>query len=345
MNLDKAAILKEAGRHKELRTQLLVEKFGVSRQYASRLLSTLVDEGLLMKIGGTKNAYYVLPSQARREEARRMNEVHHMFKTRGLEEDRVFERLERGFAPLRTLSPRVRQIFRFAFSEMLNNAIEHAHSKTVSVRVGVDRALQFEVRDHGIGIFQNILHKRKLDSELEAIQDLLKGKTTTMPERHSGEGIFFTSKLADVFTIESGNSKLIIDNTRDDVFLETLSRKRKGTLVHFSLSLRTKKEIQEIFRRYTNQHPESDYGFDKTEVRVKLYALGDEHISRSQARRILAGLEKFKVIVFDFAEVRLVGQGFADEIFRVFQKRHPGTRLEVQHADPQATFMIDRARR
>ena len=54
--------------------------------------------------------------------------------------------------------------------------------------------LSFIVNDSGIGIFRNIMQKRNLKSELEAIQDLMKGKTTTMPESHSGEGIFFTSK-------------------------------------------------------------------------------------------------------------------------------------------------------
>jgi hypothetical protein len=42
-----------------------------------------------------------------------------------------------------------------------------------------------------------------LKNHLEAIQDLLKGKQTTMPKSHSGEGIFFTSKIADNLTISS----------------------------------------------------------------------------------------------------------------------------------------------
>ena len=36
-----------------------------------------------------------------------------------------------------------------------------------------------------------------------AIAEFNKGKRTTMPDRHSGEGIFFTSRVMDLFEIES----------------------------------------------------------------------------------------------------------------------------------------------
>ena len=53
------------------------------------------------------------------------------------------------------------------------------------------------------------MKKKNLNSEMEAIQDLLKGKQTTAPEAHSGEGIFFTSKVSSVLTIQSSHKKLI----------------------------------------------------------------------------------------------------------------------------------------
>ncbi len=88
----------------------------------------------------------------------------------------------------------------------------------------------------------------------------------------------------------------------------------------------------------------NDYGFDKTEVRVKLYTLGGVHISRSQARRVLSGLEKFKVILFDFDKVPMVGQAFADEIFRVFHSKYPNTRLQEINMAEGVKFMVERAR-
>jgi STAS-like domain of unknown function (DUF4325) len=41
----------------------------------------------------------------------------------------------------------------------------------------------------------------------------------------------------------------------------------------------------------------------------------------------------------------LIGQAFADEIFRVFHDAHPDIRLEVVNAEPDVTKMIERALR
>ena len=66
-------------------------------------------------------------------------------------------------------------------------------------------------------------------------------------------------------------------------------------------------------------------------------------VSRSQARHVLFGLEKFKVIVFDFTNVPVVGQAFADEIFRVFQQKHPEIRLDTENMSEGVKFMVKRA--
>ena len=78
---------------------------------------------------------------------------------------------------------------------------------------------------------------------------------------------------------------------------------------------------------------------------VKLYEKGmPTFISRSQARRILFGLEKFKKIVLDFDKVRAVGQGFADEVFRVWQVNHPDIKIIAKNANQDIDFMIKRAK-
>jgi len=57
-------------------------------------------------------------------------------------------------------------------------------------------------------------------------------------------------------------------------------------------------------------------------VPVKLAQYGnDKLVSRSQAKRLLARVELFKVVMLDFTNVPTIGQAFADEIFRVFRKR------------------------
>ncbi len=322
----------------------LAEKFSVSRQYASRLLKDLVASGELIKFGTTRDAFYVLPEKAR-QYGERSYRYAKSYKNDALEEHRVLAQIEQTFPALKHLPENIQSIFTYAFSEMLNNAIEHSESERIQVEVSIpNRMLTFHIRDYGIGVFRNVMKQRNLKSELEAIQDILKGKTTTMPKSHSGEGIFFTSKTADVFILDSFGYQLIVNNEIPDVFIKSVKKVTRGTSVTFSISAHAKRHLNDIFKKYTQITDNDDYGFDKTKIHVKLYTIGGVHISRSQARRVLVGLEKFKVVVFDFDKVPTVGQAFADEIFRVFHQRHPDIKLLTEGMNEGVKFMVERAK-
>ncbi len=60
------------------------------------------------------------------------------------------------------------------------------------------------VSDNGIGIFRKIRRDLHLTDERHAILELSKGKVTTDPNRHSGQGIYFTSRAFEKFGILSG---------------------------------------------------------------------------------------------------------------------------------------------
>ena len=81
------------------------------------------------------------------------------------------------------------------------------------------------------------------------------------------------------------------------ISIKNVSLIKRGTKVIFEIETNSERHLNQVFKKYTNLTEESDYGFDKTEIRVKLYTIGGVHISRSQARRILSGLEKFKIIL------------------------------------------------
>ncbi|MFH2033273.1 MAG: DUF4325 domain-containing protein, partial [Candidatus Margulisiibacteriota bacterium] len=325
-------IMLEFAYHKgKIVTRDFVSQFSVSRQYVSSLISDLVAENKLIKIGSTKKAFYVLPAYAEKHKDIYPIRYQTAFSNSGLEEHRVLDQIERAFPPLKELPENVSSIFAFAFSGMLNNAIEHSESSRIGVEVAIqNETLSFVVSDSGLGVFRNIKKKRKLGSELEAIQDLMKGKTTTMPKSHSGEGIFFTSKVGDLFVLDSYGRIFIVDNKRADVFIDETKKLKIGTKVIFKINTSSPRHLNEVFEQYANQADNSDLGFDKTLIQVKLYTIGGVHVSRSQARRILSGLDKFKIILFDFNKVPLVGQAFADEIFRVFHNKHPDIRLETE---------------
>ncbi|MBN2299365.1 MAG: STAS-like domain-containing protein [Deltaproteobacteria bacterium] len=53
-----------------------------------------------------------------------------------------------------------------------------------------------------------------------------------------------------------------------------------------------------------------------------------------------AGLENFKDIILDFKKVSSISQGFADEIFRVFQNDHPDIHITAENTNPVIQQMI-----
>jgi len=315
----------------------------ISRQYVNMVISELIIDKQVFKLGGTRNAFYVSKKYIFEHPEIIPNTIKKTYKNQSLEEHKVLIELEEKFPHIIKLTDNIRSIFTFAFSEMFNNAIEHSQSKIIKVEISVrQNKLSFIVDDSGIGAFRNIMNKKKLKSELEAIQDLLKGKTTTMPKSHSGEGIFFTSKSADLFILDTFGYQLIV--TEKGPNIKKVSVIKRGTRVIFQIDINSKLHLTDVFKKYTNLTGNSDYGFDKTEIRVKLYTIGGVHISRSQARRVLTGLEKFKIILLDFEDVPVVGQAFADEIYRVFQNSHSDIEIKEENMSEGVHFMIERAK-
>jgi anti-sigma regulatory factor (Ser/Thr protein kinase) len=258
----------------------------------------------------------------------------------GLDEDSILATIKRETGIFVGLPEPATRIVDYGFTEILNNAIEHSHSPSIQVTLArTPERVHFRIFDRGVGIFANLQESMHLESELDAVRQLLKGKQTTAPEAHTGEGIYFTSRSADLFSIQSGQTLLLFNNFLPDVFVRKLPRSLHGTSVNFTISANTERDIEKIFSEHTNE----GYVFDKTTVRVKLYKLGSPYISRSQARRITSGLDRFALIILDFAEVDTVGQAFADEVFRVWQRQHPQVTIQVENANEAVNFMIRHA--
>lgn len=309
-----------------------------SRQYITSILRLLVEEGELTRNGGGRHTYYSLPSQSRNLP----NTLHKKIKNGEIKDYIVFENITRQLGFWKNLDENVRSIINYAFTEMLNNAIEHSGSQEIEIDFSIDKGVvSFTIRDFGVGVFRNVMRKYQLASQAEAAQELLKGKTTTAPQAHSGEGIFFTSKVADSFSLNSYGQVLAIDNLVEDVFLGE-KRQLKGTLVEFSISRETGKHLQDIFVDFQTDPAGTD--FDRTEIYIKLFTMGTVHVSRSQAKRVMAGVaEKFRSVTLDFDKVPGIGQAFADEIFRVYASQHPEVDILVKNANATVQFMIDRA--
>jgi DNA-binding transcriptional ArsR family regulator len=301
---------------------------GLSRQAAQRHLRAAVEAGELATEGAGRALRYRRPSAPPQRFG---------FESAGLEEDRVWEKLRAPLLAGAPVSPEAEASIQYAFTEMLNNAIDHSGSPKLEVVIAPTQArICFEVIDHGIGIFEKIRVSLGLDGWAAAVQELSKGKVTTQPERHTGEGVFFVSKAADLFELDSRGLVWIVDNVLGDMAILP-SPPREGTRVRFELERTASRRLEDLFAEYTE-----DLRFTKTRTVIQLFALGARFVSRSEAKRLAHGLEKFSEVIVDFAKVAGVGQGFVDELFRVWASEHPEVKLTPVNMSPPVEFMVRR---
>ena len=254
----------------------------------------------------------------------------------GLSEDVVWRRVAQDLDLARE-SP-AGKIMGYAFTEMLNNAIDHSGSETATITwwTSPDQ-WSFEVRDYGVGAYPKLREGLHLASEFEAVQELSKGKRTTDPRRHTGEGIFFTSKAVDIFRLASSAVRWTVNNLRHDTALGVVAAS-EGTSVVCQVDPQTDRSLAGIFHEFSRDH-----AFVRTRPVVKLFEIGTTFVSRSEARRLLDGLEAdFDTVEVDFAGVTDVGQGFVDELLRVWPAVHPDTTVIPTNMNPAVQFMIER---
>ena len=307
----------------------LAEKEGISRQAASTRLAQMRGAGLISSVGRGRGTKYALLDTAR---------VKKDYKKEGLSEDDVWREL---CAPvINDLPENVRGIWHHGMTEMINNAIDHSGSE--SVQVGMFRNALFTrgyVSDSGEGIFLKIQRALNLYDPRESILELAKGKFTTDPANHSGEGIFFSSKMFDHFSIQSGALCFLHGSDEPDVLFER-PKNKEGTLVVMQLDNDSSHTSKEVFDRFAL--PE-EFSFAKTIVPVKLAQYeGEKLVSRSQAKRLTRRFERFHIVILDFSGVEEIGQGFADEVFRVFKNAHPEIEMTPIQTSDAVLAMIKR---
>lgn len=305
---------------------------------ANRYLDRLVGEGLLEFSGETRGRRYKLKQL--------------LFKAYQFDIDQDAEEhlvWRRYIAPhLSGLPKNILEMCEYGSTEMINNVIDHSESNVCYVAIERDaRSVSIWVFDEGVGIFNKIARECNLADKREAILELSKGKLTTDPDRHSGEGIFFTSRMFSEFRILSDDLVYLHDSSGvDDDWLIEADRSDepiRGTRVALTMHLDATHTIQGTFRQYESN--EDGVGiFSKTHVPIRLALYPNEQlVSRSQARRVLSRFNRFAEVILDFDDVSMIGQAFADEVFRVFRNANPGTKLFPIRYNKQIREMILRA--
>lgn len=310
-----------------------METFGLSRQAIHKHLSGLVTEGYLTATGNTSGRTYHL-GLVRNHSA--------IFQLRGLQESEVY-RKDFGFV-FSGLPKKLENICHYGFTEILNNAIDHSGGTEVTVTV--DRTMEsilIAIVDNGEGIFNHIARLIGLSDPRESILELSKGKLTTDPDNHTGQGIFFSSRAFDIFVIRSSDLDFVHKDGMEENYLLHKKTVSIGTEVMMQISLKSDKTMKSIFDAFTGDE-EDNFAFNKTVVPVQLALYeGESLVSRSQAKRILNRVEKFIYVVLDFDGVDAIGQAFADEVFRVFARKNPQIKLSSINMTDDVKRMVQAA--
>ena len=326
-------IISQVEEHPNDIAKQVVQRFEISRQAANAHLQRLVEDKVLDSEGATRNKQYRLRTL---REWRKVYEL-----TASLTEDAVWAR---DINPLMEHLPKnVFDIWHYGFTEMFNNAIDHSGGDKIRVFFWENAALSDVcIMDNGVGIFKKIRAELGLLDERHATLELAKGKFTTDPENHSGEGIFFASRMFSAFSISSGEVHFSHEFGEEEGLIWDAERPESGTTVWMQLNNDAAHTVRKIFNQFSSG---DDYGFNKTIIPVRLAQYGDDNlVSRSQAKRLLTRIDRFNTVIFNFQGVKNIGQAFADEIFRVFARRHPEIKLYDTESNNDVKRMIRRAR-
>ena len=324
-------IIKSIGKHPNDLVSFVMDYFELSRPTVMRLIKQLIENNaIIRKNPRGRNPGYELKTTKFSAVYQLGNEA--------LEEDKIY--YEAVMPHVKDLPKNIQQLFEYSAMEIINNAIEHSGGSQLTILVSLNlKQVEVDIIDNGVGIFNKIQKDLDLQTPQQSILELCKGKFTSDPKRHSGEGIFFSSRMVDQFVIFSYG---IIFNGHEDndiIYEANAGDKFKGTIVRLLVEMNTTRAPIDVFDIYSDQDIEPT--FHKTCIPVRIMNIeGGNLVSRSQAKRLLTRVERFKTVVLDFEGVAMIGQAFADEIFRVFTAAHKDVKIQPENANTKITTMI-----
>lgn len=328
-------ILNNVSVHPKNISPVAAEHFGTTRQAISKHIRALIRDGLLIFTGNTKAREYKLKNV--------LEEVFTIDVNPELKEDVVWR--NKIYHLVKDLKKNVLDICQFGFSEILNNVIDHSESDNVYIAVTrTPINIEFRISDSGIGIFSKIQNDFKLDDPRHALLELSKGNLTSAPTRHSGQGIFLTSRMFNDFSILSGSLYYDIKDDSDGWLIEADEgeKNQEGTYITMTINYNSLKFVQEVIDRHGD---DDSLGITKTHVPIKLAKYrGEQLVSRSQAKRLLVRFNRFREVMLDFKGIESIGPAFADEIFRVYKQDNPSVLIRYVHANPDIVRAIERIR-
>ena len=168
--------------------------FVCSRTTVHRHLNRLLRDGEIIKTGTTRQMIYFLRTEK--------NKTILVPLKPWVEENKVWK--ENFSKDFESLPKNVQNICEHGLLKILSNAIDHSEGTRAMIKTEwASDSVKITIRDDGIGIFSKIQNTLNLKDQRESTLHLSKGKCTTDPENHIGEGFYFISRTFDIFHIFS----------------------------------------------------------------------------------------------------------------------------------------------
>jgi len=259
-------ILRNVEKNPRTITRLVMGRFAMTRPAAMQHVNRLIAAGQLIASGSTRDRKYSLAL---------LTDATSRFPiTPQLREDSVWRDSTRPH--LDSVPQNVLEVCQYGLTEMVSNVVDHSEGQAMVVAVRRSAAhVRIMVHDDGIGIFNKISRDLNLGEPRHAILELAKGKLTTDPTRHTGEGIFFTSRMFEGFSILSDGLFFSHTQPTDDWLIEH-DKQASGTMIVLEISPMATTTTKQVFDRYSPE--DADYAFTRTHVPVALARYGDERL-------------------------------------------------------------------
>jgi anti-sigma regulatory factor (Ser/Thr protein kinase) len=236
---------REGAAHPRDFTRALAARFGVTRAGVAPTVRRLEQEGFVRRVSaGTRPGFELGPSRLLRVR----------LKLPGVDESQVWDAL---VARHLVLPGNVANIVHYALTEMVSNANDHAGATRLELNVmQTADALYVRLADDGIGAFRRIARSIGLEDERLAVLELSKGKFTSDPRHHTGEGVFFTSRAMDAFLLRANGLEYRMREaalpSRGGRYLGDLAGSPpSGTVVLMGIALDSRRQLRGVVRRTT----------------------------------------------------------------------------------------------
>ena len=302
----KRFIIDNLSEHQKDIVKTSITKFGLSRPAILKHMNDLIKSGKVAVNGNTRDrTYRLLPlvNYIQSFKLKTIDNIDHLI-------------IDEFLFKLKFCTKNIYEICEFGITTLLNNVIDHSDANMFKIEIlVVGQDIQITIEDDGIGLFENINQKLKLNNYHLAAIELSKGKANNPSDHQLGVDVYLLFHLFNEVSIDADGVRLIRDCFNDEWKFFS-SDVTKGTKICIKTNFHYQKTCSDVFK--TALIEPRQYKIPISLARANK----EKFISRRQADNLLYNISDLEKIEFDFKGVSLIGPAFADELIRKVKEKN-----------------------